>query len=190
MSRWAAGYRLAVEEGTATTVACGTCTACCRSYHFVDIGPEETDALAHIPAELLFPAPGKPPGHRVMGHDVQGRCPMLGETGCTIYEHRPRACRVYDCRMFAASGVTADQPQVAARAERWKFEIADQTDNREARAISVAAAYLAEHFPGAPAEARAGAAVLVSDLFADPGRVGGINSDEVAAAVHLRLAGR
>ncbi|HET9077566.1 MAG TPA: YkgJ family cysteine cluster protein [Acidimicrobiales bacterium] len=122
MSRWVAETRRHLMERTTSPVACGTCTACCRSSQFVDIEPDEADPLAHIPARLVVQAPGRPAGHMVMVHDPKGCCPMLGEHGCTIYEHRPRACRTYDCRVFPATGIRPDQPLVAARAERWRFD--------------------------------------------------------------------
>jgi uncharacterized protein len=77
---------------------------------------------------LLVAAPGLPAGYSVMGHDAHGRCPMLIEGSCSIYEHRPRACRTYDCRVFAATGVVDDAPARAAvkeRAARWRFDYAD-----------------------------------------------------------------
>ena len=84
---------------------CNGCTACCTSSQFVHIGPDETDTLAHIPAELLFPAPLRPRGHVLMGYDERGHCPMLIDNRCSIYEHRPQTCRTYDCRVFPAAGV-------------------------------------------------------------------------------------
>jgi hypothetical protein len=56
-------------------VACGGCTACCTSYQFGHIGPEETDTLAHIPADLLFPASRLPRGHMLLGYDERGTAP-------------------------------------------------------------------------------------------------------------------
>jgi Fe-S-cluster containining protein len=109
-------------------VPCGSCTACCRSSQFVHIEPDETEALARVPAPLRFPAPGLPKGHVVLGYDEHGHCPMLVDGACAIYEHRPRACRSYDCRVFAASGVTPDasQPAIAARVARWRFDVDEQ----------------------------------------------------------------
>lgn len=106
-------------------VPCGTCDACCSSRQFVHIEPDEVDALAHVPAELRFPAPGLPPGWVVLPYDAAGRCPMLGDHGCTIYDHRPRTCRIYDCRIFTAAGIEPDddQPLVAAQVRRWRFEL-------------------------------------------------------------------
>ena len=107
-------------------VPCGACTACCTSSQFVHIAPDENDALAHIPAELRFRAPGLPKGHFVMGYDERGHCPMLIDGDCSIYEHRPRTCRAYDCRVFAVTGVEPEgQPAIAARVREWRFEIDD-----------------------------------------------------------------
>ena len=30
-----------------------------------------------------------------LGLDPQGRCPLVGPRGCTVYEHRPTCCRIY-----------------------------------------------------------------------------------------------
>ena len=113
-------------EGSAD-VPCAGCTACCRSSQFVHIEPDETDTLAHIPPALLFPAPQRPSGHMVMGYDERGHCPMLINDLCSIYEHRPRTCRAYDCRMFAATGVAVadDQRDLGARVARWRFDFSD-----------------------------------------------------------------
>lgn len=103
-------------------VPCGGCTACCTSSQFVHLDPADVAALERIPAELLFPAPGLPEGHLLMGHDERGHCPMLVGGACSIYDARPRTCRTYDCRVFAAAGVTPDdQPDIAAASRRWTF---------------------------------------------------------------------
>src|SRR4051794_27144353 len=70
-------------------VPCDGCTACCTSSQFAHVGPDAAAALARIPAELLFPAPRRPEGHKVMGYDERGHCPMLVDGACSIYEHRP-----------------------------------------------------------------------------------------------------
>jgi Fe-S-cluster containining protein len=118
----------ALQSGREMAVPCDGCVACCTSSQFVHIEPDETDALAHVPAELRFPAPGLPKGHVVLGYDEQGCCPMLVDGVCSIYEHRPRACRAYDCRVFAATGVEPDesQPAIAARVREWRFEVDDE----------------------------------------------------------------
>jgi Fe-S-cluster containining protein len=116
-------------------VPCGACTACCTSSQFVHIEPDEVDTLARIPAELRFPAPGLPKGHVVLGYDERGHCPMLVDGRCSIYEHRPRACRAYDCRIFAVTGVEPEgQPAIAARVREWRVEIDDRARWQRVRA--------------------------------------------------------
>ena len=108
------------------------------------IAPDETDTLAHIPAELLFPAPLAPPGHVLLGYDEHGRCPMLVDDTCSIYEHRPQACRTYDCRIFAATGVEveADKPAIALRARQWRFGLPTQDDRADLAAVRAAARFV------------------------------------------------
>ena len=123
--------------------ACDGCTACCTSSQFVPIGPDESDTLAHIPAALLFPAPRLPKGHYVLGYDERGHCPMLVEGRCSIYEHRPRTCRTYDCRIFTATGLEVDaeadtKADIAARARRWRFSFPTAEDRRRHAAVQVA----------------------------------------------------
>jgi hypothetical protein len=171
---WVAEIRSAIRGDVDADVPCGTCTACCTASQFVHVGPDEAEALAHIPRELLFPAPGLPRGHVLMGYDEHGRCPMLGDAGCSIYEHRPRTCRTYDCRVFAATGVdvAAGDPTkrgIATRAARWRFDVGDDRAEALDRALRAAASFIETHpeaLPG-PADAtrRAVLAVQIADLF-------------------------
>ncbi len=147
-SAWLAGMRAALDGEADALVPCAGCTACCTASQFVPIGPDETDTLAHIPPELLFPAPRLLRGHVVLGYDERGHCPMLIDGCCSIYEHRPRTCRTYDCRIFPAAGLEIDGEEkvlIAHRASRWRFSYptpADEADHHEVRA---AAASLTEH---------------------------------------------
>lgn len=136
---WLADTQSAIRGEHDAVVPCGECTACCTSAQFVHIGPDETDALAHIPARVLFPAPGFPPGHVLMGYDDRGHCPMFVDGACAVYDHRPRTCRTYDCRVFVAAGVVPDQPAIAQRVEQWQFRYPTAKD-RAAREHVVAAA--------------------------------------------------
>ncbi|MEO5902152.1 MAG: YkgJ family cysteine cluster protein [Ilumatobacteraceae bacterium] len=129
-------------------VPCGSCTACCTASQFVHIAPDETDALAHIPSSLLFRAPRLPRGHVLMGHDEHGHCPMLVDGRCSIYAHRPRTCRTYDCRVFAAAGLEPDDERkvlIADRARRWRFSFPDGAGRAELVAVRAAATFLVEH---------------------------------------------
>ncbi len=152
LGEWLERIGAVLRAGRSSDVPCDGCTACCASGQFVHIEPDETDTLAHVPAALLFPAPFAPAGHRLLGYDEDGRCPMLTGSGCSIYEHRPRTCRTYDCRVFAATGIDpAEQPAIAARARRWRFVI-DTDADRAARARIDAALEPATGDPG-PANA-------------------------------------
>jgi Fe-S-cluster containining protein len=173
-SQWMQEITSAIRGERDSEVACDGCTACCTSSQFVHIEPDETDTLAHIPSALLFPAPRLPRGHRLLGYDERGHCPMLVEGKCSIYEHRPRTCRTYDCRVFPASGVDLDDPakeSIAQRARRWRFDVATDDDRTQQIAVRAAAAFLAAHpevMPdGAPLTAtqRAVAAVEIHDAF-------------------------
>ena len=95
--------------------------------------PRGARGAGAIPRALLFPAPGLPPGNLVMGYDETGCCPMLVCSRCTIYEHRPTACRTYDCRIYAAAGVSADRADIAAQVARWRFSYPGARGPRPAR---------------------------------------------------------
>jgi Fe-S-cluster containining protein len=156
---WLAEVQGAIRGERDADVPCDGCTACCRSSQFVHIGPDEQDTLAHVPAELLFPAPGLPAGHVLLGYDEQGRCPMLGESGCSIYEHRPRTCRTYDCRIFPAAGVEVDEDddtkvEIARRTRRWRFTYPTEADQVAHQAVKAAAASLRVHGADLPDGAR------------------------------------
>ncbi len=146
---WLVQMESALAGEADATVACDGCTACCTSSQFVHIGADETEALAAIPDELLFDAPASPAGAKLMGYDEQGRCPMLAEHGCSIYEVRPRTCRTFDCRIFPAAGIDADaaKPQLVARAREWVFEETEDRDVELAQAVRRAAAHHVEQTP-------------------------------------------
>jgi uncharacterized protein len=146
-SPWLAEMEGALRGERGSNVPCGTCTACCTASQFIHIGPDESDALAHIPAELLFPAPRLPRGHVLLGYDERGHCPMLVDDACSIYEHRPRTCRTYDCRVFPAAGLEpdADKPHIAQRTRRWQFSHPTDGDCVEHDAVRAAASFIAGH---------------------------------------------
>lgn len=124
------------EPGSAMDVPCGDCTICCRSRLFVHVLADERDTLAAIPEALQCPAPGRP-GDIVLGFDETGACPMLVDGACSIYSIRPRSCREFDCRVFAAAGRGPGDPtrrELLERASRWCFEYANEAE-RERHAV-------------------------------------------------------
>jgi uncharacterized protein len=179
---WLTGMEAVLRGEADADVACGRCTACCRSAQFVRVDADEVDALAHIPVALLFPAPYGRRGERVMGYDERGRCPMLTDGGCSIYEHRPRACRVYDCRVFAAADVAPDHPAVSERVVDWHFRTDEPGDERLLEAVRAAARSVQEHTSLGPT-LRAVAAVRIHDDFLD-----GADPDPRVVQVRVRAA--
>jgi uncharacterized protein len=180
-AEWLSGMERALRRDGESDVPCGACTACCTSSQFVHIEPDETETLARIPAALMFPAPRAPKGHVLLGYDERGRCPMLIDDACSIYEHRPRTCRTYDCRVFPGAGVAIDDPAqraIARRVERWEFDHPADADRVEHDAVRAAAVFIRDHedlLPGpvAPANAtqRAVLAIRVHDAFLRDGAV-------------------
>jgi uncharacterized protein len=150
---WLIEVQAAIRGEQASDVPCGTCTACCTSSQFIHIAPDETDALAHIPRGLTFPAPRAPKGHVLMGYNQQGHCPMLVDGACSIYDHRPRTCRTYDCRVFPAAGLNAGddgKDLIARQARRWQFSHPTPADQAQHAAVRAAAAYMPLHAADLP----------------------------------------
>ena len=192
---WLERMRAALRHEADADVPCGECCACCSTGHFVHVGPDEADTLAHVPGELLFPAPGMPAGHVLLGYDDRGRCPLLDDRGrCTIYEHRPRTCRTYDCRVFAAAGIEADRGDITRRARRWCFSCPAPDDAQRLAAVRAGARFVREHaasFPGGevpddPAQL-AVLAVRVADVFL-PGGAATLGDDEAVTAAVVRAS--
>jgi uncharacterized protein len=174
-SAWLDEMLRAVRGERESAVPCGTCTACCTSSQFIHIEPDETDTLAQIPNELLFPAPRLPRGHVLLGYDQRGHCPMLIENQCSIYDDRPRTCRTYDCRVFPAAGLEPDEDakvEITEQVRRWRFSYSDDAGRKLHDSVRAAATYLrnnADSLPegSAPTSATqlAAAAVEVHDVF-------------------------
>ena len=178
-SSWLRDSLTALKDDAEMDVPCGECNACCRSSFFIHIKPDETDTLSHIPAELLFPAPGLPEGNVLMGYDEKGHCPMLKKGACSIYEHRPLTCRSYDCRIFPATGIQIsgkDKILINRQVERWKFSLTEPEDVELQKAAKKSASFLKNksklfppgELPGNPTQL-AIMALKVYDLFLEEG---------------------
>ena len=97
-------------------VPCDGCVECC--YHTkveVDSDLERPEDLAYLAVEP------DPEGGLRLRKRPDGACIHLGESGCTIYDHRPLACRRYDCRVFALFGVS-DAFSGDHHAPAWVFQ--------------------------------------------------------------------
>jgi Fe-S-cluster containining protein len=186
-SAWLTEVRDALRGAHDADVPCNGCTACCTSSQFIPIAPNETDTIAHIPKALLFPAP-RMPGHYVLGYDERGHCPMLVDDVCTIYDHRPRTCRTYDCRVLAAAEVTLDdetKTAIAERVARWRFSHPTAEDERQQQAVRDAAAFLGDVIPSDPTQ-RAVYAIELYEEFMD----GSTPADPDAVRLRISSASR
>lgn len=93
-------------------VPCNGCRQCC--YHAgVDLTPDED--TSHLDTER------RADGKLYLRKRADGACVHLGPEGCTVYEHRPAACRAYDCRMYALFGVL-DSYDGDHRQPVWAFQ--------------------------------------------------------------------
>jgi uncharacterized protein len=192
-SSWMTEMKEALRGRRASDVPCHGCTACCTSSQFIHIGPDETETLSRVPAELKFPAPGMPGGHVLLGYDERGHCPMLVDGRCSIYEHRPRTCRTYDCRIFPAAGLVIEDDKVfiARQTQRWEFSFSSEPARVQHAAIRAAASFLRAHAGELPEETAptnttqlAVQALQVHDVFLQPdGRTGHPNVVEPAIDV-------
>lgn len=80
-----------------------------------------------------------------MGYDDHGRCPMLVDERCSIYEDRPQTCRDYDCRIFSATGIAMDrqaQPDIAKGVTAWAFRFESGQSRREEAVLKQTATFL------------------------------------------------
>ncbi len=153
-SAWLRQVRNSLQGTRGIEVACGDCIGCCSSSYFIHIKPQEKAALSRVPEEVLFPAPGMPNGHVLMGYDKAGLCPMLKNRRCAIYDHRPQTCRNYDCRIFAAAGIAAgstDKDVINERVNRWQFNYPTELDRKEHQAVRAVAAFVRDHASSFPA---------------------------------------
>ena len=152
-SAWLHQTRRALRQDVDTQVGCGDCIGCCSAGYFVQVRPDEAQALARIPPAVRVPAPGKP-GHQLLGYDARGHCPMLHAGRCSIYAHRPRTCRTYDCRVFTAAGIAAGDAAksiINERVRNWRFSYPTPQDHFEQAAVQRVAHFIrhnAHSFPG------------------------------------------
>lgn len=144
-TQWLRGTADSQIAGKDAEVPCGDCNGCCKSFYFIHVTPKDTAALAAIPEDLLFPAPGAPAGHFVMGYNDEGHCPMLVDDRCSIYSARPQTCRAYDCRIFTAAGMQpgeTDKALVSERTRRWEFSYESSAEQDQQQAVAQAARWL------------------------------------------------
>jgi Fe-S-cluster containining protein len=161
---WLRATCATLEQDVPADVPCGSCNACCRTFHQIHLRPGEKRARKRLPKDYLSVARGLPPGYLLLGYTDKGACPVLIDGRCTIYEDRPLVCRTYDCRMYAATGVTPDRPEIAAQVRRWRFSHPAVADQELHEAVLVAVRFIGEHPQCLPGEAARRQPIRVATL--------------------------
>lgn len=192
---WLGAMRAVLRGERDADVPCGSCVGCCVSAYRIPLRPGDVVALERVPAALLTLAVEDGRSRALMGFREDGRCPMLdGQDHCTIYADRPRTCRDYDCRVYAAAGLLPDggRPVIAARVRAWRFSFAAPGDLQIAAAVRRAAAFIHGHADLFPAPLRASASMAAAvlalkswELFRDGGELAG---EQVAQRVQAVIA--
>ncbi len=111
-----AGYQVEMQ------VPCNGCTACCH-HRRIDVDParERPEDLAHL--DLIPDPDAHVAGGMMLRKRTDGACVHLGSDGCTVREHRPAACRLYDCRIAGVLGIVEPYGDHGHRSPLW---VADQ----------------------------------------------------------------
>lgn len=145
-ARWLEQYLRAQAQAEPTgEVPCGECNACCRASYYIGIAEEERETIERIPRVHLTVSTRSQERHWALEQSCGGSCPMLVDDACSIYEHRPRTCRRFDCRVFAAASLTPGSgPRAAVNQQvwRWRFDYPSPADAMRQTALLEAAAFL------------------------------------------------
>jgi uncharacterized protein len=195
---WLAGARATLRGAVGSEVPCGDCVGCCVSSYHIALRAQDRVVLRRVPAQYLHQQ-AEASGDTVawMGFRADGRCPMLGAAGCSVYADRPQTCRDYDCRVFAAAGMLAGDARRAAineRVQAWEFGFADEAARAARQALEAAATFIrgqAAVFPaGWAPTGPTGIAVLALKVYTVfmPGTQREQDAGALAAAV-MRCAG-
>jgi uncharacterized protein len=180
---------LAMLRGTGESeVPCGDCDGCCVSSYPVPIRSHEHGSLAAIPVQHLLTTTQ---GRTMIAPLANGRCPMLTGTRCSIYAARPLTCRDYDCRIFAAAGISAGNDErslINRRVRQWRFRYNSSIERATHAAVRDAAHFIMhkpQAFPGRPPTIPTGIAVLaikVHRVFLNP-ELTSLDDDHIAREI-------
>lgn len=161
---WLQQMRAVLRGQQDADVPCAGCVGCCVSSYPIPLRPDDSVALDRVPAaQLSLPAGG---GLARMLPRQDGSCPMLTAGRCDIYAARPRTCRDYDCRIYAAAGWQPDgqRPVIQQRVSEWDFTFEDQQARLQARAVRRAAGFIRNNAPLFPPGLRAHSATAAAVL--------------------------
>lgn len=143
---------------TEQQVPCGTCRECCW-YSRVEVFPEKGDDPERLDTVRADD------GTLVLRKREDGACIHLTEKGCGVYDHRPAACRAYDCRLSGAMGIV-DTFDSGHKSPVWKFHLDTSEDRALAMALTLGAARVMAKNPNFTAhEAAVGAWQGVQENF-------------------------
>lgn len=197
-AEWLGAMRAVLAGRQDADVPCGECTGCCISSYPIPLRPSDRVALERVPDHLLqLPVAGGD-GLARMGFGADGCCPMLQSGRCTIYADRPRTCRDYDCRIYAAAGLEpdGDRPVIRQRVLEWQFELGAESERAALAAVQRAARFIRAHHGRFPAAVRAASAtaaavlaVKVYPLFADGAEPEAKDTDQLVSDVLALAAG-
>lgn len=169
--QWLADMRAVLRGEGDADVPCGDCVGCCISSYPIPLRPEDARARAEVPEAFLLGRTAH--GERwMMGFREDGRCPFMNAGKCDIYAERPRTCRDYDCRIYAAAGLVPDgnRSVIEQRVRTWQFTFGSDDEHRQAEAVRRAAQFIRANpslFPaGVRAPSATAAAVLAVKTFA------------------------
>jgi len=145
-------------------VPCDGCVGCCVSSYPIPLRPDDRVALEQVPDRYLQLPVG--PGTARMGYREDGSCPMLLDNHCTIYADRPRTCRDYDCRIYAATDLTPDgrRPVIQERVREWRFDFPSEEERAQAGALRRAAHFIRSNAGLFPPGMRAHSATAIAVL--------------------------
>lgn len=132
---WRERFLAAIRRNIETTVPCEGCTACCRASQFVPVGKDEKSAINAVGTEYLFRSPFDSYFFLIPFTSI-GECAMLVNGKCRIYKDRPKACRAFDCRVFAATGTkhTSTIVNDAISEKCWEFNFYSEDEYRQYQA--------------------------------------------------------
>jgi uncharacterized protein len=160
---WLDAMQAVLRGAQDADVPCGDCVGCCVSSYPIPLRVTDEAARAAVPEQHLI-GPANPGEKWLMGFRDDGSCPFLVERACTIYAQRPRTCRDYDCRIYAAAGVMPDgeRPVIERRVRAWQFRFPTEKDQQGAAAVAKAAEFIRSRRELFPAAMRAGSATAAA----------------------------
>jgi len=165
-SQWLQNMRAVLRDELDADVPCGDCVGCCVSSYPIPLRPLDRVAQDQLPEQFILQVPGQRPGHLLMGFRENGSCTFLSDRACSIYPDRPRTCRDYDCRIYAATGLVpaGDRPVISKRVASWRFSFPARQDHAEWTAVRRAAEFIGQHPQLFPATMRAGSPTAAAVL--------------------------